>query len=79
MSSLLVSKLARSPRLAVLQLQDMSPASQKAQNLQQCRLLCLFVTQVGQNWNQLVWELNGWLLFGRELENISNNTEVGAF
>ncbi|MDE2213234.1 MAG: hypothetical protein KGJ34_01750 [Patescibacteria group bacterium] len=27
-----------------------------------------YVTQVGQNWNQLIWELNGWLLFDRAVE-----------
>jgi hypothetical protein len=32
MSSLLVSKLARSPRLAVLQVQNIAPASQSAKN-----------------------------------------------
>lgn len=26
------------------------------------------MTQVGQNWNQLIGGLNGWLLFGRDLE-----------
>lgn len=26
------------------------------------------MTQVGANWNQLAWELNGWLQFGRALE-----------
>jgi len=28
------------------------------------------MTQVGRNWNQLIYELNGWLVFGRELEDI---------
>ena len=26
------------------------------------------VTQVGENWDQLVAELNAWYLFGRDLE-----------
>ena len=33
------------------------------------------MTQVGQNWNQLVYELNSWLIFGRELEIVSNDSE----
>ena len=35
-----------------------------------------FVTQVGQNWNQLVYELNGWLVFGRELEIALNDKRL---
>lgn len=30
--------------------------------------LFLALTQVGQNWNQLIEELNGWLVLGRDLE-----------
>lgn len=35
--------------------------------------------QVGQNWNQLVYELNKWLILGRELEAVSNDRENKAF
>jgi len=31
------------------------------------------MTQVGQNWNQLVYELNKWLVFGKELEDALNS------
>lgn len=27
------------------------------------------MTQISQNWKQLVWELNTWLVFGRILEH----------
>ena len=37
-----------------------------------------FMTQVGQNWSQLVQELNSWLRFGRELETALNNSENAA-
>ncbi len=32
------------------------------------QVVCLFVTQVGQNWNQLVTELYQWQRFGKMLE-----------
>jgi hypothetical protein len=44
MSSRAVAQLARSPHLAVLQVQNIAPASPKSQNLPQGRLLCIFVT-----------------------------------
>ena len=37
-----------------------------------------FLTQVGQNWNQLIIELNGWHQFGRDLENALNSKESRA-
>jgi site-specific DNA recombinase len=30
-----------------------------------------FVTQVGRNWNQLIPELNSWLVFGRQIESVT--------
>jgi len=30
------------------------------------------MTQVRRNWNQIVYEMNGWLVLGRELENLPN-------
>lgn len=33
----------------------------------------ILVTQVGQNWNQLITELNSWYQFGLSLENHNNN------
>ena len=33
------------------------------------------MTQVGRNWNQLVYEMNGWLVLGRELETVTNSNE----
>lgn len=43
------------------------PPVTSAQNSAAVRSFGL-VTQVGANWNQLIGELNGWLLFGRALE-----------
>jgi len=42
--------------------------SQKAQNPAQAGCLCLFVTQVVQNWNRLYIELGAWYSFGRAVE-----------
>jgi hypothetical protein len=36
------------------------------------RVVAARVTQVGQNWNQLILELNAWYLFGRDLEDATN-------
>lgn len=36
--------------------------------------ILLSVTEVGRNWNQLVVELNSWLVFGRALERERNTT-----
>jgi hypothetical protein len=35
------------------------------------------MTQVGQNWSQLVEELNDWLMLGRDLQGVLDKTEVG--
>ncbi len=41
-----------------------------------CLLVFLHVvTQVGANWNRLIAEMNGWYLFGRELEETLNSKE----
>ena len=36
------------------------------------------MTQVGQNWNQLVYELSGWHRLGLEVEDALNSKETQA-
>jgi hypothetical protein len=36
------------------------------------------MTHVGKNWNQLIYELNGWLKFGREVDSARNAEENKA-
>jgi hypothetical protein len=38
-----------------------------------------FLTHVGKNWNQLVYELSGWHRLGRDLEDALNDKENRAF
>lgn len=52
---------------------DLQPTEMSASSLGSN--LLKIMTQVGENWNQLILEMNSWYHFGRDLEDALNNKQ----